>query len=138
MVSDPEEENPNLPQDPPAVESTTETEEATMSSEIPDNAQTHPPVTEAAGLAPVVQQIQASTNSPSDFRTPKRRRMMSSPDKPGPANDNSGNDDEDGNVRLFLIPTYNEEKKRIKYSTGRQYWKNLCCHAIKHSFILLW
>nr|XP_022328397.1 E3 ubiquitin-protein ligase RFWD3-like isoform X1 [Crassostrea virginica] len=97
VVSDPEEENPNLPQDPPAVESTTETEMATMSSEIPDNAQTHPPVTEAAGLAPVVQQIQASTNSPSDFRTPKRRRMMSSPDKPGPANDNSGNDDEDGN-----------------------------------------
>ena len=115
MVSDPEEENPNLPEDPPAVESTTETEETTMSSEIPDNAQTHPPVTEAAGLAPVVQQIQASTNSPSDFRTPKRRRMMSSPDKPGPANDNSGNDDEDGNVRLFSIPILTMKKqKRIK------------------------
>lgn len=107
IVSDPEEENSNPPIAAPLVVENAEVpgQEAIPQLPVTDVQNTGSAQATSSGpqletpSASNVQLIQASTSSPSDFRTPKRRRVMCSPDKPKGASDHQENDDEDGNVR---------------------------------------
>lgn len=107
IVSDPEEENSNPPVAAPLVVENAEVpgQEAIPQLPVTDVQNTGSAQATSPGpqletpAAYNVQLIQASTSSPSDFRTPKRRRVMSTPDKPKGASDHQENDDEDGNVR---------------------------------------
>lgn len=108
IVSDPEEENSNPPEAaaPLAVENAEVPGQDTI-PQLPVTDVQNTGSAQASSPGPQletpassdVQLIQASTSSPSDFRTPKRRRVMSTPDKPKGASDHQENDDEDGNVR---------------------------------------
>lgn len=105
IVSDPEEENSNPPEAAPLAVENAEVPGQEAIPQLPDTDVQNAGSAQASSQGPQletpaalnVQLIQASTSSPSDFRTPKRRRVMSTPEKPKGASDHQENDDEDGN-----------------------------------------
>ncbi|XP_062570636.1 E3 ubiquitin-protein ligase RFWD3-like, partial [Saccostrea cucullata] len=96
ILSNPEEENSNSSQENhPSVENPEQAGPSGDQDTVQQSAQgqqTTAPVPAANVLS-----IQATTSSPSDFRTPKRRRVMSTPEKPGGATGGPEDDTEDGN-----------------------------------------